>query len=364
VLAFPLLVIVYAPAIYVQYQYSALVISIWYKVDVELRRLRYFVAVAEESSFSRAAKRLHIAQPPLSNQIKQLEEDLGVLLFERTSRGVLMTDAGELLLEEARRLFMQVDQITRIVQRVGEGEVGRLTLGFVPSASNEVLPPVLNSFGDRFPDVELFLREMRPDRIVQRLHDKQIDVGFLYLPLEDASLEIECVSREPLVLALPEAHPLASELRVELQAVAEEPFVLPMRYPMPGLHAQVNEACRQAGFTPNPVQKDVWLMQTIVGLVAGGIGVALVPACLRNLHRKGVVYKSVHGLSPTVELGMIWRRDDANPVLHSFLRVARSKLPEADGLRGDTSLPVGEHMYGCGERDESMVQGGEPKRIL
>jgi DNA-binding transcriptional LysR family regulator len=296
---------------------------------MELRRLRYFVAVAEELSFNRAAQRLHISQPPLSNQIKRLEEELGVRLFDRSSRGVQMTDAGELLLEEARRIFVQVDQTVRTVQHVGYGEVGHLTLGFVPSASNEVLPPILRTFRDRYPEVDLFLREMRPDRVVHQLHNKQIDVGFLYLPLEDAALSIECVSREPLVLALAETHPLASEPQLDLRALADEPFVLPARYQrMPGLYGQVTETCRQAGFVPNAVQKDVWLMQTIVGLVAGGIGVALVPASLRNLHRKGVVYKSVYGLSPTVELGAIWRRDDRNAVLDSFLRVVRDDLRE------------------------------------
>ena len=268
-----------------------------------------------------------MAQPPLSNQIKQLEEELGVLLFERTSRGVRMTGAGELLLDEARRIFVQLDQTVRVVQRVGYGEVGRLTLGFVPSSSNEALPPILQRFSERFPGIELFLREMRPDLIVRRLRDKQIDVGFLYLPLEDKSLNIERISREPLVLALPETHPLASEPRVELQAVAKEPFILPMRYQiMPGLYGQVTETCRQAGFVPNAVQKEVWLMQTIVGLVAGSIGVALVPASLRNLRRKGVVYKSVYGLSPTVELGVIWRNDDRGRVLNSFLQATREEL--------------------------------------
>lgn len=300
-------------------------------MNIDLRRLRYFVAVAEESSFNRAARRLHIAQPPLSTQIKQLEEELGVRLFERTNRGVRMTEAGELLLEEARRIFVQVDQTVRIVRRVGHGEVGRLTLGFVPSASNEVLPEILRAFRDRFPEVELFLREMRPDRIVQRLHDKQVDVGFLYLPLEDASLNIECISREPLVLALPEAHPLARRRKVELQDVSEEPFILPARYSMPGLYGQVTEACRRAGFAPRAVQKDVWLMQTIVGLVAGGIGVALVPASVRNLRRRGVLYKQVHGLSPTVELGMIWRKGDPGVVLSSFLKVARKESFQHEG---------------------------------
>ena len=124
---------------------------------MELRLLRYFIAVAEELSFNRAAQRLHMTQPPLSNQIKQLEEELGVLLFTRTSRGVRMTEAGEALLEEARRFFVQLEQATRVVQRVGHGEVGRLTLGFVPSASNEVLPRFLYEYRRRFPDMELFL---------------------------------------------------------------------------------------------------------------------------------------------------------------------------------------------------------------
>ncbi len=299
---------------------------------VELRRLRYFVAVAEESSFSRAARRLHMAQPPLSNQIKQLEEELGVRLFERSSRGVHTTDAGELLLEEARRVFALVEGTVNMVQRVGHGEVGRLTLGFVPSASDELLPPILSSFGERYPDVDLFLREMRPDLIVQRLHEGQIDAGFLYLPLDDASLDVECVSREPLVLALPAKHSLSSEEQVDLASLADEPFILPARYRrMPGLYGQVTEACRQAGFTPNAVQKDVWLMQTIVGLVAGGIGVALVPASVQNLRRKGVVYKTVPGLSPSVELGVVWRSDDRGAVLRSFLQVARDTPQKGTG---------------------------------
>jgi DNA-binding transcriptional LysR family regulator len=293
---------------------------------MDMRRLRYFVVVAEESSFSRAAERLHMAQPPLSHNIRQLEQELGVLLFERSNRGVWLTEAGELLLEEVRRMFAQLDQTVLAVQRVGQGQVGRLTLGFVPSSSNESLPPIVRAFRERFPGVELFLREMRPDHVVQQLHERQIDVGFVYLPLEDPSLNIEGITREPLVLALPEAHPLTSEDQVELGALAEEPFVLPARYQrMPGLYGRVTEACRQAGFTPEAVQKDVWLMQTIVGLVAAGIGVALVPSSLQNIPRRGVVYKLVHGLSPTIELGMIWRRDDRSLVLKSFLEVARER---------------------------------------
>ena len=300
---------------------------------MDLRRLRYFVAAAEELNFSRAAERLRIAQPPLSSQIKQLENELGVLLFDRTGRGVRLTDAGYVLLEEGRRIFIQLEQTARMVERVGSGKVGRLSLGFVPSATNEVLPPVLYGFQRRFPDVELFLHEMMPDQVVQRLHGRQIDVGFFYLPFDDSALDFRSVSREPLVVALPETHPLAKEPEVDLHTLEREPFVLPRRYEMPGLYGQVTEVCRQAGFIPRAVQKDVWLMQTIVGLVASGIGVALIPASLRNFRRKGVVYKTVRSLSPTVEMGVVWRRSDSSAVLSAFLDVVGEVARLAEGKR-------------------------------
>jgi DNA-binding transcriptional LysR family regulator len=210
-----------------------------------------------------------------------------------------------------------------MVERVGSGKVGRLSLGFVPSATNEVLPPVLYEFQRGFPDVELFLHEMMPDQVVQRLHGRQIDVGFFYLPFDDSALDFRPVSREPLVVALPETHALAEEPEIDLRTLDSESFILPRRYEMPGLYGQVTEVCRQAGFTPRAVQKDVWLMQTIVGLVASGIGVALVPASLRNFRRKGVVYKTVRSLSPTVEMGVVWRRSDSSAVLQAFLKVVK-----------------------------------------
>ena len=303
-----------------------------YDAPMDLRRLRYFVVAAEELNFSRAAGRLRIAQPPLSAQIKQLENELGALLFDRTGRGVRLTDAGYVLLEEARRIFIQLEQTARMVERVGSGQVGRLSLGFVPSATNEVLPPVLYEFQKSLPDVELFLHEMMPDQVVQRLHGRQIDVGFFYLPFDDSALDTRPVSREPLVVALPETHPLAKEPEIDLRSLEREPFVLPRRYNMPGLYGQVTEVCRQAGFTPRPVQKDVWLMQTIVGLVASGIGVGLVPCSLRNFRRKGVVYKTVRGLSPTVEMGAVWRRSDSSAVLSAFLSVV-GDIRLAEGKR-------------------------------
>jgi DNA-binding transcriptional LysR family regulator len=292
-----------------------------YETPMDPRRLRYFVVAAEEQNFTRAAERLRIAQPPLSAQIKQLEGDLGVELFHRTGRGVRLTEAGRLLLEEARRIFAQLDQTVDFVRRVGEGRIGRLALGFLPSVAHNVLPGVLREFRERFPNVELSLQEMGPDEQVRQLRDNRIDAGFLYLPVDETGLGTRLVLREPLVVALPDTHRLAAQERVAMRQLADEPFILPPRHQVPACYGYIMEACRRAGFVPGAVQKNVWLMQTIVGLVAGGLGVALVPASLQNLGRTGVAYRAIEDLSLAVELGAVWRRNDASTVLRAFLEV-------------------------------------------
>lgn len=246
---------------------------------LDFRRLRYFLAVCEELNVSRAAQGLHMAQPALSKQMKQLETDLGLQLFDRVSRGVQLTEAGQLLLEQARRIFVQIEQTQSLIQRVGRGEVGQISLGFTPSASIDVLPPILRAYQNRYPEVELALYEMRADRLVERLSNQWVDLCFLFLPFEDDRFHCRVVSNVPLVAALPSGHPLSSEPKVSVAALRDEPFILPARHRrMPGLYGQITDLCRQAGFTPKAVQRDVWLMQTIVGLVAGGIGIALVPS--------------------------------------------------------------------------------------
>jgi len=312
-----------------------------YKLGVELKQLRYFVAVAEELSFSRAAQRLHMTQPPLSAQVKHLEEEIGVLLLERSTRNVRLTEAGYLFLEETRRFLAQLEQTDRMVRRVGQGEVGRLALGFVPSASNSALPPLLRVFRESFPDVELSLHEMNPRQLVHALHDKRIDAAFFYLPFDgsppfgDASLNSRPVLREPLVAALPEGHPLATGREVEVRALVDDLFVLPAPYQGSGLRDRVIDLCRQAGFVPKVVQ-EAHLMQTVVGLVASGIGVALVPASLQKLQTTGVVCKPLRGLTPTVEMGIVWRRDDPGAVLGSFLKLV------AELFRSDRAIREGQ----------------------
>jgi DNA-binding transcriptional LysR family regulator len=177
--------------------------------------------------------------------------------------------------------------------------------------------------------VELLLREVDPDRLLRTLGDGRVDVGFLYLPFEDGSLESRPVSREAFVAALPDTHPLSDEPEVSLGALAGEAFVLTPRYQGAGLRDKIVEHCRQAGFEPRVVQ-EAWLMQTTVSLVAGGIGVTLVPASLQNLRRAGVVYKNVEGLASEIELGVVWRRGDSSAVLSAFLGVVEDVAPWRD----------------------------------
>jgi DNA-binding transcriptional LysR family regulator len=288
---------------------------------LDFRRLYYFVVVAEELHFTRAAERLHIAQPPLSYQIQQLERELGVQLFERTRHRVQLTDAGQVLFDAARRIFGQVEQTVHAVRRVGQGEVGLLHVGFIPSASNNILPILLQAFRQRFPDVQLFLKEMNPDQVVRGLHDQHIDVGLLYLPLDDTDLNTQAVLREPLLAVLPTTHAQATQPQVALRSLANEHFIVPPRYVVvPGLLSHIMAACHQADFMPKVVEQ-AWLMQTIISLVAANMGVALVPASVGNLHRVGVIYKPLQDVTTEVAMGIIWRRDDTLPVLQRFLQI-------------------------------------------
>lgn len=293
---------------------------------MEFRHLRYLLTIAEEMSFTRAAVRLHIAQPALSVQIRQLEDELGVKLFDRSRRAIALTDAGAIMVSEASELLRAQERAIELVRRTGAGTIGKLTVGFVPSASNVTLPPLLRAFTTSHPDIALTLREMAPDQLVSGLHAGRLDVCFLYLPFDDPSLDRQVVSREDFVLALPDGHRLTRSDRITVRDLRDEPFVMPARHGMPGLSAQVLDICREAGFEPRAAQEDVWLVQTIVGLVAAGSGIALVPANARAFSPAGVVYKSVSGIGAhCVELAAIWSQKDRSSVLREFIAGLPSK---------------------------------------
>ncbi|OKH33790.1 LysR family transcriptional regulator [Calothrix sp. HK-06] len=285
---------------------------------MELRHLRYFVTVAEELHFGRAAEKLQMAQPPLSYQIRQLEEELGVELFHRTKRSVKLTEVGQLFLEEARQILTQANQAVQIVQRAYEGEVGRLILGFVGSATYSILPDALKAFRKRFPKVILSLHEMTTAEAVQALHDKRIHLGFVRPPVNDEELIMESVLKESFIAALPESHSLAKETKVSLKMLADEPFILSPRHLGSGFYDQIITICQKAGFSPQVAQEAVQ-MQTIVSLVAAELGVAIVPSSMQNLQRVGVIYKDLAEETLQVELAMIWRQNETSPILHKFL---------------------------------------------
>ncbi len=293
---------------------------------MELRHFRYFVAVAEELHFGRAAQRLEMSQPPLSQQIQQIEAELGVLLFKRSKRRVELTPAGEIFLEQARSVIVHIEEAIEITKRMGRGELGRLELGFVYSAGLTVLPPILGRFRKRFSQVELSLQELTTEQQLRALVNKQIQLGLVRPPIINKTaskyLSQEVIARESLVVALPQNHPLAQQERIALAELAEEPFINFPRRSGPGHYDQVMDFCRAAGFSPRVVQEAIQL-QTIVSLVAVGLGIALVPASTQVLGREGVVYRELDLPTPQLELVMIWRSDDTSPVLQAFLEVAR-----------------------------------------
>jgi DNA-binding transcriptional LysR family regulator len=293
---------------------------------MELRHLRYFVAVAEELHFGRAAARLHLAQPALSQQIRRLEEQLSLQLFQRTKRRVTLTEPGHVLLEKARLLLTHADEAVRSVQRASRGEIGELFIGFVGSAAQGILPEILKVFRKRFPDIRLSLQELTTSQQVTGLRSGRIRVGFLRPPVAEPDVETETVAREPWVVAVPHSHRLRARSIITLRELATEPFIGTPRALGPGFYDQVYRLCLQSGFSPRVVQEAIQ-MQTIVALVKAGLGVALVPQSIAKWSDNGVLYKRIRG-SPTVELALAWRRGDSSPVLRSFVSVVK-ELREA-----------------------------------
>jgi DNA-binding transcriptional LysR family regulator len=291
---------------------------------MELRQLHYFLAVAEELNFGRAAQRLNIAQPPLSRQIRQLEQELGVQLFHRTSRRVELTEVGNVFLEEARRILKQVEQSIQVTQRASQGEIGRLSVAFEGSSAYDIIPTALKTYRERFPDVELVVLSMTTEKQVEALHDDRIQVGFVVPPLQGQvqDLFVEAVLQEPLVLALPEDHPLAAQSKVKVRSLANEAFIMGQRNSGCGLYDQVIAACRRAGFSPN-VTQEVNEMQVLLGLVAADLGVAILSGSAKQFQRSGVVYRELQPASSEVALASAWRKDSQSSVLQAFLEVIR-----------------------------------------
>jgi DNA-binding transcriptional LysR family regulator len=298
---------------------------------MELRHLRYFVAVAEELHFHRAAERLHISQPPLSQQIRALERELGVALFERNRRHVELTPAGAAFLEEARPILEATERAADTARRVAAGELGSLRLGFVGSATfSPTLPALLREFRDRYPDVDLRLRELQTGEQLAALAAGRIDIGVIRGPLASselaADLEQLVILRERLVVAVRDSDPLARKRRLRASDLRGATFVILRRREAPGLFASLASVMRGAGGMPSDVL-EVAEMQTILALVASGFGVSLVPASVGEAERAGISFRELADPSPEIELALAWRSSTRSAVRDAFLRVAD---PERD----------------------------------
>ena len=296
----------------------------------ELRHLRYFVTVAETLSFARAAERLHLSQPPLSRQIQALEQELGTPLFVRTKRSVRLSSAGAALLPEARRLLEQAAALRDNARRLAAGEAGRITLGCITTAAHNVLPQLLPEFQRRHADVKVVLQEATSDIQLAALRESRLDAGLVLPPVDDEQLRYLPLFRDPLVAALPASWDKTPAGRLALprsgplplKSLASQPFILFPREAGPGLYDLIIGFCRRAGFSPR-IEQEATHMQTIVSLVAAGMGVALVPASLQALRRTGVRYRALAEKSPAVETGLAWRSDNDSPALAAFVQLAR-----------------------------------------
>jgi DNA-binding transcriptional LysR family regulator len=296
---------------------------------MELRHLRYFLAVADELHFHRAAARLHISQPPLSQQIRALERELGVTLLARNRRRVALTAAGASFRDDARMILAAVDRAAERARSVARGSLGTLSVGFVGSAMfSPTLPDILREFRARNPDVELLLRELPTVAQLNALTGGELDVGVIRGPIAerelDPGLELMTIQREHLVAALPAAHPLAARRRLRAESLRGETFVILARREAPGLFASLASTMGEAGGVPEDVL-EVAEMQTIISLVAGGFGVSLVPESVGQIDRSGVAFRAIAGRTPMIELALAWRSAATSPVLEAFLAMARPR---------------------------------------
>lgn len=301
---------------------------------MEPRLLRAFVAVAEELHFRRAAERLHLAQPALSQQVKQLEKEVGALLLRRTTRHVELTDAGRVLLDEARELLHRDSVAIERARRAAEGKVGRLSVGFVESAAFELLPHLLRRFADQAPDVALNLQELSTEPQLSALRD-EVNVGIVREIHDAEGLRVQPLLSETLMAALPAGHELAARESLALRELADEPFVLIPRTRVPHVYDHLIDVCRAAGFAPRPGQHALQYT-TMLGLVSAGFGVALVPAAVRTLRRIDIALVPVADDHATTQLSLAWRPDQGSSALPGFLATAREVAADVSGIGAGT----------------------------
>lgn len=293
---------------------------------MDLRHLRYFIVVAEELHFTRAAQRIGIAQPPLTSQIKALERELGVQLFDRQPGRVSLTVPGKVYLEEARAILEQVKRASLRCQLSAQGKVGRLAIGFTESASyREEVTWALHEYRSLYPHIEISLEEQRTGPLMDSLREERIDLAFVRPPVnENDEIAFLLMSTETMVVAVPKSHRLARRKSVRLTELQDELFVLYSRTTRSGLPEMVLSACEAAGFSPKVVQFAPQISSTI-NLVAGGLGISVVPACMRKSRADDVRYLTLQGGQLKASLGLAYRVNGISPATRNFVDLVRKK---------------------------------------
>jgi DNA-binding transcriptional LysR family regulator len=295
---------------------------------MELRHLRYFLAVAETLNFSRAAERLHLSQPPLSQQVRRLEEELGAKLFDRSKRQIKLTAAGEVFATQARAILAQCDEAAKLAARAEKGELGHLRLGLwqppVPPVQTRLIIECLGAFAKRSPDVHLTLQSLLPAEQIKAVKDGGIDVGFVRLPISQngRGIALETILREPIVLAMSENNPLARFKTVPLRELSSQRYIMYGRDANADFHNFMAKACRREGFNLNIAyfQDDLYSVWALIG---AGLGVALAPASLRELRLPGIVFRRFEPALPLMEMALVYARGDKRLVVSQFLEIAR-----------------------------------------
>lgn len=290
---------------------------------MELRYLRYFVAVAEELSFSKAALLLNISQPPLSQQILRLEEEVGAPLFARTKRSVRLTPAGEAFLQKARLALEQVEGAVEAARLADQGIIGALRIGFVPSASLGFLPRAVNAYSRAYPKVDITLLDLMTGEQVQRFAEGALDVGFARPPIEGKGFKTMPVVRDPFVAVIPARHRLARRRSLAIEDLRGERFFMVPHSLAPGLYSQTLELCSAAGFYPE-IDQEIGQIDIIVNFIAEGLGVALMPRSVRLLHREGVAYRELPRSETLAEIDAVWRDGPRSAILDRFLETVRA----------------------------------------
>lgn len=290
---------------------------------MELRHLRYFLAVAEEGNVTRAAERLHISQPPLSQQLKDLERDLGVTLFHRSPQGVTLTAAGAAFQAQARHILLAAEQARNAAMRAANGQTGTLRVGFTSSAAfNPVVAGTLREFRRQWPDVQVLLEETNTSRLTEGLLHHKLDAAFLR-PASSVLPELQVLrfKDERMKVVLPTSHPLARLPRIELRRLAQDPFVLFPRQVGLSLHDAIIGACQAAGFEPR-IDQETPQLSSVINLVAAELGVSIVPASLAQIQLKGVSYLDIAGAAPVATLGLAVHRRHTAPMVANLVRVS------------------------------------------